>query len=206
MTIERKNEDRDRLVRDTYRALANERVPDRLNDRVLRGAAKVGRSRYALTRALTRPVAWAATIALSLAIVLEFTRLPQTVPDATSAAEPRNDVSMDQFAPRDMTVLRDAENMARVQAGANQAPIALHKTADTVRAEEDSPIASLTAVSEQKAVEPDYACPEEARETAESWFACIEQLRADGPAERAASEYEKFRRIFPDFVDFAADK
>jgi len=219
MTNERKNEDRDRLVRDTYKALANERAPDRLNNQVLRQAADTGRSRYSLTRAWTRPVAWAATIGLSLAIVLELTRLPQTASDAvgisapgkpmpaehgTTAAAPG--VSMDEFAPRDMTVLRDAENMARVQAGANQAPVAVRRAADMARAEEDSTAASSTAVSEKDVLESDYACPEALRESAESWLACIDQLRADGLADRAAGEYEKFRQIFPDFVDPTADK
>ena len=219
MTNERKNEDRDRLVRDTYKALANERAPDRLNNQVLRQAADAGRSRYSLTRAWTRPVAWAATIGLSLAIVLEFTRLPQTESDAVGISAPEKpmpaehgatatapDVSMDEFAPRDMTVLRDAENMARVQAGANQAPVAVRGAAETARAEADSTVASSTAVSEKKELESDYVCPEALRESAESWFACIEQLRTDGLADRAADEYEKFRRIFPDFVDPTADK
>lgn len=201
MTNERNNEDRDQLVRDTYKELADERAPDRLNDRVLKQAAKAGRSRYSLTRAWTRPVAWAATIGLSLAIVLELTRLPQTEPDVVGISAPDEpvpeeeratadapDASMDDFSPKDMTLLRDAENMARVQAGANQAPVAVSRAAEKIELESDD------------------ACPKKSRESAESWFACIEQLRADGRADRAASEYEKFRRKFPDFVDFTGDR
>lgn len=204
MTSERKNEDRDRLVRDTYKALAKERAPDRLNNQVLRQAADAGRSRYSLTRAWTRPVAWAATIALSLAIVLDLTRLPQTRSDAIGISAP--DVSMDEFVPRDMTILRDAENMARTQAGANQTPVASSRADDAVRVDEGSAVTSFTAVSQKEELESDYACAEESRESAESWFECIEQLRADGLADRAAAEYEKFRRIFPDFVSPTADK
>ena len=201
MTNERNNKDRDQLVRDTYRALADERAPDRLNDRVLKQAAKAGRSRYSLTRAWTRPVAWAATIGLSLAIVLELTRLPQTEPDVVGISVPDRpvqkedratanapDASMNDFSPKDMTLLRDAENMARIQAGANQAPVAARTAA------------------EKKEFESDDACPEKSRVSAESWFACIEQLRADGLADRAASEYKKFRRKFPDFVEFTGDR
>ena len=107
---------------------------------------------------------------------------------------------MDDFVPKDMTVLRDAENMARVQAGANQAPVAVRKAADTVRAKEES------VVAEKKELESDDACPEKSRASAESWFACIEQLRADGLVDHAASEYEKFRSKFPDFVDSTPDR
>ncbi len=219
MTNDRKNEDRDRLVRDTYKAFAKERAPDRLNDQVLREAADAGRSRYSLTRAWTRPVAWAATIALSLAIVLDLARLPQTQSDAVDITAPKNpvpveesatsdapDVSMNEFVPRDIMVLRDAENMARAQAGANQTPVVIRGATDTVRAEEGSVGTSLTAVSRKEALESDYACPEASRESAESWFECIEQLRADGLADRATGEYEKFRRIFPDFISPTADK
>lgn len=225
MTNERKNADRDRLVRDTDKALAKKTAPDRLNDQVLRQAADAGRSRYSLTRAWTRPVAWAATIGLSLAIVLDLTRLPQTESDAVGisalerpvpveqgatadapAAGGRNDVSMDEFAPRDMAVLRDAQNTARAQDGANQAPVAVRRAADTAPAEEGLAAASFTAVSEKEGLESEYACPEESRKSAESWFACVEQLRADGLADRAAGEYEKFRQKFPDFVGPTADK
>lgn len=254
MTNERRNEDRDRLVRDTYKALAKERVPDRLNDQVMQQAVRAGRSRYSRTRAWTRPVAWAATVGLSLAIVLELTRLPETEPDAlqisapdrqmpekqrvpadtaaplpaqgvplesvldaersrpeTRATKRPRGVSMDEFAPKDMNVLRDAENMARVQAGANQTPAAARGDADAVSAEEimtdeKSAVASFAVISEKKELESKYACPEESRNSAESWFACIEQLRAHGPAARAASEYDEFRRIFPDFVAPTADK
>lgn len=219
MTNDRKNEDRDRLVRDTYKALAKERASDRLNDQVLRQAADAGRSRYSLTRAWTRPLAWAATIALSLAIVLDLAQLPTTpsdelgiaapersVPAENSATSDAPDISMDEFVPRDMTVLRDAENMARAQAGANQTPVAVQRATDTVRAEEGSAGTSVTAVSRKGELESDHACPEASRESAESWFECIEQLRADGLADHATGEYEKFRQIFPDFIGPTADK
>ena len=149
MSNERKNQEEDRLVAEAYRELARERAPDRLNEKVLRLAAQAGRSRYGLARTWMRPAAWVATIGLSLAIVLELTRLPQIEPelagvsssdewamagardnDEAAAVEQQNDApaaevdnseAKRQFAPKDMAVLREAENRARLQAGPDQA-------------------------------------------------------------------------------------
>lgn len=78
----------DRRLSDTYQALAKERAPEHLNERILGLAA--GRTRYSRARAWTRPLAWAATIGLSLAIVLELNRLPSEVPDAIAVPAPDN--------------------------------------------------------------------------------------------------------------------
>ena len=67
----------DERVTSTYRDLANERAPQHLNDRVLRMAASAKTSRSLIPARWMKPVAWAATIGLSLAIVLELTQVPQ---------------------------------------------------------------------------------------------------------------------------------
>jgi len=279
MNNERKDPGQDQLVTETYKALARERVPDHLNERVLRLAADAGRTRYARARAWMRPAAWAATVGLSLAIVLELTQLPETesLPvgitssDQDSAAgEAANDNEMSaemrkeapspelqsvrgdvqpgvpaapvakqqdpeaarQFAPKDMSVLREAEDRARLQAGpdrpsaaiASEAMQDLAETDDTkvdeivvdvaVHDEETAaePAAdfaaarSLAAVVEKKAATADPQCPSETREKAEAWNKCIEELRDRGFDELANSEYEAFQRIFPDFVDPGTDR
>ncbi|MDJ0710257.1 MAG: hypothetical protein QNJ14_07710 [Woeseiaceae bacterium] len=58
-----------------YRDLATETTPAALDNKVLNLAAREARSRYGIARAWVRPVAWAATIGLSLAIVLEVTEV-----------------------------------------------------------------------------------------------------------------------------------
>ncbi len=68
----------DRLVSDTYNELADEKTPEALNRDILRLAAKEGRTRYSIARGWIRPVAWAATIGLSLVVVLELAILPGT--------------------------------------------------------------------------------------------------------------------------------
>ncbi|MCP4332450.1 MAG: hypothetical protein GY785_07315 [Gammaproteobacteria bacterium] len=212
MSKERKNLGEDQLVADTYKGLAREQAPEHLNEKVLL-LASGGRSRYSLTRAWTRPLAWAATIGLSLALVLELNRLPQIEPEpagvsasgrvagpdrdmtdeegtaaaaqaqmpasapavdrvvetkrsrpAVPAEEHADHVSMDEFVPREMTVLRDAEDLARAQAGPDQAPIApLEKVddgrAEEAMAEEKSALASFAVVAEKNAGEADPTCP-----------------------------------------------
>lgn len=74
--------DTDELVSETYRAIADERTPDYLNKAVLRDAAKAARPRYLRSVSWTRPLAWAATITLSVALVLEVSNLPAPGPEA----------------------------------------------------------------------------------------------------------------------------
>jgi hypothetical protein len=66
----------DESVARAYREIADERTPGHLDRAVLAKAARASRPGYARSRAWTRPLAWAATIVLSVAIVLEFTRTP----------------------------------------------------------------------------------------------------------------------------------
>jgi hypothetical protein len=80
MSNEPENRVQDGRVTDAYRALGGERAPESLNQQVLRMAA-AARTPYARARAWMRPAAWAATIGLSLALVLELTQLPSVDPD-----------------------------------------------------------------------------------------------------------------------------
>lgn len=196
MSNERKNRENDQLVTDVYKAMASEQAPDHLNQRVLRLAAREGRTRYSRARAWIRPMAWAATIGLSFAFVLELTRLPSIETDPAIGAP------KDAFAPQGMTVLREAEDMARAQAGPDQAPTTKGAEIDGGPADRSSTELVLTAPA--SATEP--ACPLEVRESAESWWLCIKALRDNGQDDLADSEYEAFRQIFPDFVDSGADK
>lgn len=61
-----------------YRAIADERAPDRLNEKVLRRAtdAVAKTQDRGLLGLWSKPLAWAATIGLSLAVVLELSQSP----------------------------------------------------------------------------------------------------------------------------------
>ncbi len=77
----------DPLVSDTYRELADETTPEALNREVMRMAAGEVRSRYAIARAWTRPLAWAATIGLSLVLVLQLADVPEPVSPSAEAPD-----------------------------------------------------------------------------------------------------------------------
>jgi hypothetical protein len=60
-----------------YQDLAKERVPEHLDNSVLRMAkSNVERPKYSRWTAWSRPLAWAATVSLCLAITLEVTQVP----------------------------------------------------------------------------------------------------------------------------------
>ena len=105
MTEERSHLDTDGvsdpLVSRTYRESAAERVPDALNQAVLRQAKQNASSRYSRSVIWMRPMAWAATIGLCLAIVIELANLPQPDPamPVAPAVETRLDL-IDAVAPK----------------------------------------------------------------------------------------------------------
>ena len=69
--------EKDALVSETYREIANERVPEHLNSAILKQAAGAAQPRYSRLMNWTRPMAWAATAILSVAVVLELTSVPE---------------------------------------------------------------------------------------------------------------------------------
>lgn len=277
--------DDDQRLTDAYRAVANERAPDYLNEKVLRLAAS-RRTPYFRARTWTRPLAWAATIGLSLAIVLEMTRVPQVEPDSIGIAAPgsletddrRREIgttldeshatekaviapqpaemdaqtmdakrarpsvpsadrlSSEKFVPTDISVFRDAEEMARTRAGSDAGPAAQRperkETAvdedvaettgkdvtqaqatstgssreDEGQAENGDALASFAARSASESPVALRHCGESVRSQPDSWIACIRELEESGQEDEARSEYEEFRRAFPDFDTRDADK
>lgn len=88
MSNDRDKTTADRSVSTTYRQLANERTPADLDEKVLRMAAAEPRVVQRTRRAWMKPVAWAATVGLSLAIVLEITKLPRAPLDGDGVMPP----------------------------------------------------------------------------------------------------------------------
>ncbi len=100
MSSEREKNAVNALVTETYRDLASEKTPEHLNRAVLKKAvlkqtsSKMRAAKEPLSARWMRPLTWAATIGLSLAIVLEVSKLP-SITDADMAmpesviAEPR---------------------------------------------------------------------------------------------------------------------
>lgn len=239
MTKERDREDMDALVSETYRELPAPRAPDHINQTILRMAEKKGRGRSDfLFAAWVKPVTLAATIALSLAIVLELSEVPVTsVPLEVAPA------AREELAPQETDRLDQAEDRARSKlqrvptpARANYSPPAdkglleelVLEDTDPVKREAKSKIESfatsppapvLPAASKRAADMPDSnqpaaistigfameigeselsaACDERARQSADSWLACIDQLRESGATLDAEREYEAFMLEYP---------
>ena len=196
-------------VSSVYRDLAQETTPEGLDRRVLRHAAQESRTRYGLARAWMRPVAWAATIGLSLAFLLEMTwfadapPLPEPAIAPPAAERARNDAdvmkakeedAVRQAAPRQTD---DAPNStpAALMADEESALDEAGKRARTLVEENETPGAALYSVNAEL---PQF-CGAEAHASAQSWYTCIEGLREQGREDEAAVELEALLETFPDF-------
>ena len=123
MTSEKETFEGDELVTETYRELGVEKAPEHLNQSILRMAAAGGKpspARGVLFGPFMKPLAWAATIGLSLAIVLELSQVPTAAirPDIAPTAEMmRKEAAVDEVVVQDNDVLEKTENRARLQSG-----------------------------------------------------------------------------------------
>lgn len=239
MTKERDREDTDTLVSETYRELPALRTPEHLNQSILRMAEKKGRGRTDfLFAAWVKPVTLAATIAFSLAIVLELSEVPvasvapEVAPAAREEPVPQETDRLDQGDARARSKLQRAPTPAR----ANYSPPAdkglleelVLEDTDPVKREAKGKLESfatappapvLPAARKRAADMPDSnqpaakstigfameigeselsaACDERARQSADSWLACIDQLRESGATLDAEREYEAFMLEYP---------
>lgn len=172
--------DKDPRVAQAYRDLATERTPAALDDKVLAMAAATARSRYGRARGWLRPVAWAATIGLSLAFVLEMARVTdEPAPPAGVAS----DSVANEVAGEGRSKLREAEERAPMRSGEKREPAAPARAA---------------AFAAQRL--PPRACDDTQRASAEAWYACAASLRDNGLIDAADLELDALREAFPDFV------
>ena len=158
----------------TYRELATERTPKHLDRAVLAEAASAAKPRYSRLTKWTRPVAWAATVLLSVALVLEITRTPDAPAEKREA-----EFGAAAFDDQETDVLDQAEEIMEMRA---------------LEASEDAAFAPAGRAR----AEP--GCDERATAAAESWLACIEELEAAGLVDEAARQRERLAQAFPAFV------
>ena len=205
MTKERDREDMDALVSETYRELPAERVPDHITQTILRMAEKNGRSKADLLFASwVKPVTLAATIALSLAIVLELSEVPVTSEPMELA--PQEADRLDEGLLEEL-VLEDAD-LAKSEAKgklesfaasppAAALPVARKRAADIPDSNQPAAKSTIGFAMEIGESELTAACDERARQSADSWLACIDQLRESGATLDADREYEAFLLEYP---------
>ncbi len=140
MSLDKSQNSKNDQVSLAYKTIANERVPDELNRKILQQAERASKESTNPASTWTRwsrPMAWAATIGLTLAIVLDLTRLTidpaideelrdEAVPEV-SAAEPS---IREEFAPKNPDVMEAAREQAELRFGPNQQPEAPAKAVD----------------------------------------------------------------------------
>jgi hypothetical protein len=213
----------DESVSRAYRGIADERVPDHLDRAVLGKAARAARPGYARSRAWTRPLAWAATVALSVAIVLELTRQPALEEPArweapASLDEVQSPAPPDASVPAERGATGDGRSMHLIPE-AREKPTRAQKTATPVvesvaveeKREADEPAAApalqraLAPQSAAASIEAEFAvgdpgeCPPEATQQPSSWLECIERLERAGHVDEAAEQRRRLHDAFPGF-------
>ena len=186
MTEERKITDAgaadDARISELYRDIARERAPEHLDKAVLREAARAAQPRYSRLRLWTRPAAWAAVVLISATLLLQVSQL-QPPHDSTVPAVEEAAIESLESAGRDDDMFRQAEDMARIQQGPNEAP---------------QP-AALRAVAAPASRSSAPACDDDERAAPETWLRCILALEEAGMDEAAERERALLKEAFPDF-------
>lgn len=204
MTTERDKEAIDELVSQTYREHSVEQTPERLNQEILSIAAdnaKRGSRTNFLFAAWTKPLAWAATIGISLAVVLELSQVPGSSVDI---AAPAAESIREEFAQQRTDVLDEARKQASQESGQNQnASLADEVTlqdADVAiigKQNEFSKLVRPVPAAEETQSDVERPCDAITRESAEDWLRCIEELREAGAVDAANREYEAYFLEYP---------
>jgi hypothetical protein len=122
MSNERDIEDRDARVSDAYRETARETAPEALNRTILDMASGTVAKRPGgiLFAGWVKPVAWAATIGLSLTIVLELTRAPVSMDAVLPApASITVDSVRQDFETQENRAVEAAKALEQMQTGPN---------------------------------------------------------------------------------------
>jgi hypothetical protein len=176
-----------RRVSETYRDIAKETSPAKLDDKVMAMASQEARTRYGMARAWIRPVAWAATIGLSFAFILEMTYFSDDAPPVDAGSPARTDSD----AGRAAEPASQAPAFKRAPAAILAAPEITADEMPALREAEERAYRQLANTVEH--------CEAEDRKDADSWYRCVLALREQGLEEAASAELDALREAFPDF-------
>lgn len=222
--------DVDPQVSDRYRSLAREETPADLDLAVLNEAKRAVRAdnRQGSFGPWFRPVAFAATVLLSLAIIIDIINLetpgpPAAIFDATTSAPTRpatDEPAETTYGTRSQAILNEIKRQEKSAAGGPQSGDAtgsMREIADDAKAmpgEIAEPVpgrrSKLTATAPHAEIEAAVrsasnslaqaqACSAKQRSTPESWWQCIVSLRESGRNDAYEVELEKLKERFPEF-------
>lgn len=185
------SEEEERIaVAGIYRQVANETAPENLNNAILREAAKHTRGVGSLASTWLRPAALAATLALSVGLVLQSgimnstTSTPPTL--ELPAAVGQNEDVFDAAAEAGMEQIRAAESAARANPGTSESPSAPQSRVNPA----STPNTSATE---------NRGCSEAQRSTTVSWWQCVQALEKRGMTDVARIELEALFEANPGF-------
>lgn len=226
------NADSDPLVSAEYRAAATERTPSELDALVLRKAAATARESAGL-RAFTafwfRPLAFVATLALSLALVLELTSEqygiePAASPDTRDFREEDNSppgkiqsapvpapakasAPLVESVPAQADETASADFAKMIEAGSRRMQEAKDATDAAIQSRQQAKSAREAQVDEPGAVSA-YAvvsdvvpthCAQQQKRNALTWWQCIGELEEAGRYDEAKAELDLFNAAHPNF-------
>jgi len=198
MNDERSNpdfaDDGDRLVSETYRDLARERAPQALNKTILRRATAASRQGYLRSASWMRPMAWATTVGLCLAIVFEVTHVP---PPESAVFDMSNDaVDLSSTEMLEKTVPLKMPPGKANSGSSYKSDARLPAAISTPERDQ----AQRSGFSQGAAAVQDSLCNEVATATPVTWLECIEQLENAGLTDAAMTQRALLQRSFPDFA------
>jgi len=154
----------------------------------------------------TRPLAWAATVGLCLAIVLEVTRVPTPeivmTDDANSflEAEPSSIAEEAQAPVRQRPeTLKDMKSQLGRSAAKQAANEPKREMVDTDTRQQSGAIAALAVSANRIDSEATNECPDEIRVDPVTWLACIVDLEESGDTDAALRQRDALEEAFPQF-------
>ena len=194
----------DAQVSSAYRSLANEKTPEHLDRKILEmAAAGAQQPRYSRWMAWSRPLAWAATITLCLAITLELIREPaldtapempaETAARITAMDEPgagfTDDREQDSTSLKEEAAVYEAEDSLRKQ-----------QPKDSPEAIADAIIAEKTALGRSSARQPvaEAVPAARVRQSTDEYVAAPETAAVEEMLVAAEAEEQKMKQTSPE--------
>lgn len=194
-----------------WREASSERAPAELDRRILEAARRAAPGRRGLLPAgWYRPLAYAATLVVGVALVLDVTNrqpVPGTPPSTVAEPAPAAEAAFD-ADPADPASDPGTGSGRRDEEPARQraAPVAdaetrlrFEKSAENAGRRLSEIAATAPAGSREERDATGRACDADSRATSASWWSCIEALEAAGRAQAAADEKRLLEERFPGF-------
>ena len=209
----------DDTVRRVYRESAAETVPEHLNRRVLNEAGYAATLNKGRRWPAFRPLAWAATVGLSLVLVMQVTTLgpePPPVsesPDYDAAGDlPAPELLRDRLGEVAPAAISPDEKRERLDSSTTMSAPAQgsrrvgkdRETAAGLAQQESAANGvpgqafSVAPASSDAAAAALPSCDDEQRRDPESWQQCIVDLLDAGHRDGAIAEYLRYREAFPE--------